>query len=198
MTTQAVASFDEHVRGWRQLVETACLRSIMGGDFFSEHVLMVERFVRRLARGLGAHLDVVVAAAVLHDLAAIEDFSRVSEHHSLGAARAREILAGVSCVDVDAVAACIVRHTTPVRQGDGSADEVCLSNADALAQLANPAYWLHYAHKVRGLPFHAARDWYRSLVESRWDLLDESARELGRPLVARARGACQTDEDLAR
>jgi hypothetical protein len=34
----------------------------------------------------------VVGPALLHDLAAIEDFSRVAEHHELGAPRATTIL----------------------------------------------------------------------------------------------------------
>jgi len=78
----------------RGLVETACRHpgSRMGHDFFREHVLVVEAFSRRLAPLFGANLDIVLPAAILHDIAAIEDFSRVAEHHTLGALRTAEML----------------------------------------------------------------------------------------------------------
>ncbi len=179
------------------VIEKACARpeTRLGLDFYREHVLVVERFVCRLAPILGASLDIVLPAALLHDIAAVEDFSRVADHHELGAVRAMSILRdqGLAEDRVTAVGACIRRHVLPVAQGEGTAEEVCLSNADALAQMANPSYWLHYAHWARALEFPAGRDWYLSLVKDRWPRLHPAALDLGRPHYLRAVGACSDD-----
>jgi hypothetical protein len=96
---------------------------------------------------------------------------------------------------IAAVSSCIRRHVMPVAQGEGTAEEVCLSNADALAQMANPAYWLHYAQQVRALEFPTGRDWYLSLVKARWPRLHPAVRDLARPHYVRAVGACLDDRD---
>jgi len=180
-------------------VEAICARpeSRLGPTFYREHVLVVERFARLLAPLLGANLDIVLPAALLHDIAAIEDFSRVAEHHELGAVRAISLLReqGLPEEHIAAVSACIRRHVVPVAQGEGTAEEMCLSNADALAQMANPSYWLHYAHRARGLEFPAGRDWYLALVKDRWPRLHPAVRDLARPHYLRAVGACVDDRD---
>ena len=179
------------------LVESACARpeSRLGLDFYREHILVVERFACRLAPILGARLDIVLPAALLHDLAAIEDFSRVAEHHELGAARATSILRELGLPEdhVLAASACVRRHVLPIAQGEGTAEEVCLSNADALAQMANPSYFLHYAREARALHFPAGRDWYLALVKHRWPRLHPAVADLARPHYLRALGACVDD-----
>lgn len=178
----------------RALVETACLHPEcrVGASFFREHVLVVERFVRRLAPLFGADASVVVPAAILHDIAAIRDFARVAEHHELGAEMADGILAGHG-FDAEfrgRVASCIRAHVRPVASG---AEEACLSHADALAQMANPSYWISYAREARGLGFPQGRDWYAALVEDRWVALSETVKEVARPHRQRAAGACADD-----
>jgi len=181
----------------RHLVQSVCSgpESQLGMDFYREHVLVVERFVHRLAPLLGARLDIVLPAALLHDISAIEDFTRVAEHHALGAELTAAILRDLGFADDQIVAAssCVRRHVQPVPQHEGTPEEVCLSNADALAQMANPSYWLHYACKVRGLEFPAGRDWYLSMVTDRWPKLHPAASQLARPHFLRATGACQAD-----
>jgi uncharacterized protein len=183
----------------RAIVEAACKQpgSRLSLSFYQEHVLVVERFVRRLSPLLGARLEVVLPAALLHDIAAIEDFSRVSLHHELGAERATTILreSGFPDRQTSAVAACIRRHVLPVIEGEGTPEEVCLSNADALAQMSTPSYWFHYAHSVRALEFPAGRDWYLAMVKERWPRLHRSVRDLARPHYRRALGACLRDQD---
>lgn len=182
----------------RHLVQAACSRpqSRLGMDFYREHVLVVERFARSLAPLLGARLDIVLPAAVVHDIAAIEDFTRVAEHHILGAQRAETILRDLGFADeqIAAASACVLRHVQPVAPGDGTVEEVCLSNADSLAQMANPSYWLHYAEKVRALDFPAGRDWYLAMVKDRYPKLHPAASDLARPHFLRAVGACQDDQ----
>ncbi len=56
-----------------------------GPEFFEEHLLVVERFALRLTELFDADRGIVRAAALLHDMAAIRDFSCLPCHAEKGA-----------------------------------------------------------------------------------------------------------------
>jgi uncharacterized protein len=80
------------------------------------HVLRVLTLAERLAEQEGADIRVVRAAALLHDIARVEDESveveadAETDHAMLAARRARDILAGEDAAFVDAVAHAIEAH----------------------------------------------------------------------------------------
>jgi uncharacterized protein len=76
------------------------------------------------------------------------------------------------------VATCIASHSAPIQIGNGSAEEVCVSNADAMSQIVRPAYWLYFAFRVRRLGFAEGRDWLRQRVENNWAALIPPARAI--------------------
>ncbi len=78
-----------------------------------DHVLRVLALAERLARAEGADLEIVRAAALLHDIArSDEDESRGDDHAAMAAERAGTILRerGVAPERVDAVAHAIAAH----------------------------------------------------------------------------------------
>lgn len=161
-----------------------------GAAFFEEHVEPVVAASLALAAPLGADRDVVTLAGYLHDLAAVEDFATLPDHACAGARRARELLSGLglSPAAIDAVSRCIETHSAPVPPGRGTPEQICLSHADVLAQLARPLYWCHYLYGVRGLAYADGRAWLRSRVEQTFDALVPEAQALGaadRAAVAR-------------
>lgn len=82
-----------------------------GHDF--DHVLRVLALAERLARAEGADLEIVRAAALLHDIArSDEDESRGDDHAAMAAERARAILRerGMAPERVEAVAHAIAAH----------------------------------------------------------------------------------------
>jgi uncharacterized protein len=85
-----------------------------------DHVLRVLALAERLARAEGANIEIVRAAALLHDITrADEDARRGGDHAQTAAARARDILLarGMAPEQADAVAHAIAAHrfrgTTP-------------------------------------------------------------------------------------
>ncbi len=62
--------------------------------------------------------------------------------------------------------------------GEGTTEEVCLSNADAMSQIVNPVYWLYFAFVIRPLNFVDGRAWYLQKIESNRDALIEPAMDL--------------------
>lgn len=173
------------------LVRAECARATnrFSPSFFEDHVLPVVDLARELAPRLGARRDVVELAAYLHDLAAIRDLSCVPTHAADGARLAGELLRvrGAPAPLAEAVARCCAAHSSPVPPGQGSAEEVCLSNADLLAQLARPAYWYFYLHRVRGLGQGEALAWWRGRLAAASALAPEALALAGADHAALAR-----------
>ena len=93
---------------------------------------------------------------------------------------ARELLRahGWPLAVADPVCRCIESHSAPVAMGQGTLEEVCVSNADVMSHLARPAYWLFYLYGLRGLPYGEGLSWLRTRVERLWSGLAEEARAI--------------------
>ncbi len=165
-------------------------QNIFGPEFVEEHLLVVERFALALADVLGADRSVVRLAALLHDVAAIEDGATIPTHAELGA-QAIGRLCGPSGPLADAlrldegqivqIALCVREHSSPKQTGETTPESVCVSNADAMSQIVRPFYWCHYARTVKRLAHADAIAWYRSLVERNWNALIDAARAMIEP-----------------
>ena len=155
-------------------------KNAFGPAFFEQHLLVVLEYGKRLAAVLGADTEIVELAAYLHDIAAVGDITVVPQHHLLGAESARETLQQHSYPSerIERVVQCITSHSAPVQIGKGSPEEVCLSDADAMSQIARPVYWLHYAFRVRQFDFKTGQRWYRQRVESNWSQLIRPAKDI--------------------
>ena len=101
-------------------------------------------------------------------------------------AGARPPSAGDRDARIEMVASAIGRHGAPLRSGEGTPEEICLSNADAMAQITAPAFWLFFAFTLRKLDFAAGKDWYARKVRENWDAIVPEARALIRAEHARA------------
>ncbi len=175
----------------RELVYRDCRQSdnVFGPSFFDQHLAVVAEYAGILAQPLGADVEAVELAAYLHDLSAVRDVSTLPDHANLSAAQARQILAGYGCSQalVGRVTRAIAAHSNPVPIGSGSPEEICLSNADAIAQIARPLYWAYVVFGIRKQTFEQGRGWLLHLYETKWDALIQPASELVRDRYAEAR-----------
>jgi len=166
----------------RDLVRSECFRDSnrFGPAFFDQHLETVVRYGRELAVRLGADPEVVELAGYLHDLSAVRDLESVPTHHLDGARIARELLLahGWPLAVADSVCRCIESHSAPVAKGQGTPEEVCLSNADVMSHIARPAYWFFYLYRVRGMQYGDGVSWLRTRVERLWSGLTEDARAI--------------------
>lgn len=104
-----------------------------GHDF--DHVLRVLALAERLARTEGADLEIVRAAALLHDMArGDEDESRGDDHAAMAAERASIILRerGIAPERADAVAHAIAAHRFRGSQVPQTLEAKVLFDADKL------------------------------------------------------------------
>jgi uncharacterized protein len=75
-----------------------------------DHVLRVLALAERIGQAEGAAMEIVRAAALLHDVARAEEERTGACHAKVGAERARQILAGHPADKVEAVAQAIASH----------------------------------------------------------------------------------------
>lgn len=156
----------------RAYVRAECAReqNVFGPSFYEEHLAVVAEYGTRLAERLGADREIVETAAWLHDIAAVRDRAALPRHAALGAAMAGELLCphGYTAAEAGRIAACIASHSTPLAIGEGTTEEVCVSNADAIAQIVRPVYWLYMVYGVRRLGYEEGRRWLLERVEGNW------------------------------
>lgn len=166
----------------RQRVMQECLRdqNVLGSSFFDQHVEVVAHYGVELAARLGADAEIVALAAYLHDISAVRDVSTLPSHAIVSAEIAREVLteAGYPAHLAERVAQCIRTHSAPVAAGGGTAEEICVSNADAIAQVVRPVFWCYFIFGFRKMSFEDGRRWLRERVEANWANLVQPAREL--------------------
>jgi len=149
-------------------------------DFFEKHICVMVGIADTLALALGADREVVALSAYLHDIAAVENYASVAKHHILGGERAAEILSdyGYPAQKIAAVRQCILTHSTPLTLHQGTAEEVCISNADAASQVIMPGYWLHYAFSVKQLGYRRGLDWYLKKIDAQYAGMVPEARAI--------------------
>ena len=75
-----------------------------------DHVLRVLALAERIGQAEGAAMEIVRAAALLHDVARAEEERTGACHARVGAERARQILAGHPADEVEAVTQAIASH----------------------------------------------------------------------------------------
>jgi len=166
----------------REFVRMACQQSqnVFSPSFFDQHLAVVAECATRLAERLSADMEVVELAAYLHDISAVLDPTTLPNHPRQSADLATQILLEHGYPEGRArqVARSIASHSDPLTIGSASPEEVCLSNADAVARILRPAYWMYFAFAVRKCGFEEGRQWLRSLIEKQWRVLIEPAKEL--------------------
>ncbi len=179
---------EEQMRIW---IKDVCRHGTGPFDtsFFEKHICVMAQIADTLAQTFHADREVVALAAYLHDISAIEDYTTVANHHILGGERAGEILTahGYPAEKIDAVRRCIFTHSAPVAAGQGTMEEICISNADAVSQIMMPGYWLHYAFVFKHMSYKEGLDWYIDKIDSHWNAMAEEARAIAAQAYQTAR-----------
>jgi uncharacterized protein len=97
-----------------------------------DHVLRVLALAERIGQAEGADLEIVRAAALLHDVARADEEGSSTCHAQAGAQRAREILQGHPPEKVEAVAQAIATHRFREKSIPQTLEAQVLYDADKL------------------------------------------------------------------
>jgi uncharacterized protein len=97
-----------------------------------DHVLRVLALAERIGRAEGADMEIVRAAALLHDAGREQAEAQALDHAAFAADRAREILAGRPFAKVEAVAHAIAAHRFRTGPQPATLEAQVLFDADKL------------------------------------------------------------------
>ena len=91
------------------IVEDACMNDTnrFGYGIWKHHITYVVRYAKERATQMGADVEIVEIAALLHDYASIKDYSMYEEHHIHGGSEAESLLNRISemgCITDTAIA----------------------------------------------------------------------------------------------
>jgi len=107
-------------------------------DVWKYHIKIVVENALVLAKMYGADEEIVEIAALLHDIASLEDFGKYEEnHHIVGAEMAEDILNtyGLSSNKIELVKKCILNHRASKLNDKHSIEEICVADADAISHV---------------------------------------------------------------
>ncbi|MCX7711416.1 MAG: HD domain-containing protein, partial [Clostridia bacterium] len=140
---------------------------------------VVANYAELLAERFNADKEVVELAAYLHDFSVIVDPETANEHHIAGADLAERILTEYSLPKdkIEKVKQCILTHSSPIQVGEGDCEAVCLSNADAMAQIAKPAFWLYVNYSIWKNSYRQGVKAYLDWIDGNWKGLIAPAKE---------------------
>lgn len=166
----------------RAEVERACAApgNAFGYGIWTHHIVSVVAFGRELSARLGADAEIVELAALLHDLAGIQDVRLEPDHHLHSADEARRLLAtlGYPPERTERVAACILTHRASQGLAPETLEARCVASADAAAHIVQVPSLLHLAYVKKGLGIDEGAAWVRAKLERSYRKLCPEAREL--------------------
>ena len=165
-----------------QRVEAACQQADnkLTSAFYPEHILVVADSCERLGNELHADREILLLSALLHDISAIRDIETLSDHAARSSEAAESLLRDLDYPRDRAgrIKQTILRHSTPIAPGEGSVEEVVLSNADAVSLIVSPSFWLYFAFRVRSMCYEEGLRWYSRRIAANWERMIRPAKDM--------------------
>ena len=153
----------------------------LGMDIWTHHIDTVFRIVRENHGLYGADLEVTTLAALLHDIASIKDKSVEKEHVIESARLANGVLSRFE-YDKEKIALvekCILNHHKHLTMGECTPEEVCVSDADALANIFEVPFFLKKAYGDEALGVDEGAKKVHDMIEENYSRLSNVGKVLG-------------------
>ncbi|SKC82167.1 HD domain-containing protein [Maledivibacter halophilus] len=163
-------------------VEDKCKEenNVFGYGIWSHHILSVVKYAKLLAEEIGADIEIVEIASLLHDYAGIKDYTKHEKHHIYGALEAEMMLKKFNYPNdkIEKVKDCIISHRGSIQIEKKSKEAVCVANADAMAHIENIPSLLYFAYCKKGLGIDKGSQWVSKKIERSWNKLNDEGRML--------------------
>jgi len=164
------------------IVRDACSKdsNLFGYAIWTHHITRVVQNAKLLAKLLGADLEMVEIAALLHDYASVKDKALYKDHHINSASEAEKILKGFDypAEKIEAVKHCIETHRGSIQEQRRSTEAECVASADAMAHIQNVPALLYSAYVQRGMDIDEGIQWLRRKLERSWKKMIPEAQQL--------------------
>ena len=149
-----------------------------GMDMYETHVKYVVEYAKTLAEKLGAGVEVVEIAALLHDIARIDGLNE--NHHIEGAKYAEELLDGLG-YDSDKISIikdCIMSHRGSAGIPQKTIESKCLASADAMAHFRSIPDMFYFVYKDLGCDIEEGKEKLRKKFTESYAKMIPEAKEM--------------------
>jgi len=164
------------------IVETECKKdnNHFGYGIWSHHIVVVVDYAKLLAEKLGANIEIVEMAALLHDFAGIKNIKYHDKHHIYGAKEAERILKSFKYPKekIEKVKQCILSHRGSIDCERKSVEEVCVASADAMAHIDQVVSLLYMVYNRKTMDIDEGKEWVKSKIKRSWKKLDQEAKKI--------------------
>jgi uncharacterized protein len=147
-------------------------------DYWNDHIKRVVYHAISLAKQYGADEEVVELGALLHDISMPSEYGDRSEHHKLSAKMAEKLLTELNFpTDKTAlVIKCVFNHSGRNAHLRDSVEEICVSDADALAHFDRIPSLFSLAYAINGMSLDEGREYVKKRLQGDFNGLSERTR----------------------
>ena len=167
-----------------RMVEQVCKQetNIFGYTIWTHHIVPVVQNAKQLAKLVGADVEIVEIAALLHDFASVKDKALYKDHHLNSAIEAEKILKSFDypAERIEAVKHCIETHRGSIDEQRRSIEAECVASTDAMAHIQNVPALLYSAYTQRGMEIDEGIQWLRKKLERSWNKMIPQAQNIVR------------------
>jgi len=163
----------------REFVKQECKKTQLTMDLYENHILLVAEYGERLSKLLGADSLVVELASYLHDFSSVHNFDHKTDHSIKNPKLIQELLSKFKFSEsvIKGVTETIMANSRPIN-GKATIEAICLSNAEAMSQLAKPVFWMFFNNSAEQKPYKECVKTYIDWMESNWKTMISEARDM--------------------
>lgn len=157
--------------------------NIYGIGSLSHHIELVYKISCSICNEYGANYDIVSLAALLHDIASVTNKDYAENHHIIGAQIAEEILNkyDISQEKITLIKKCILNHRGSVLTEKNTPEEVCVSDADAMAHFYSVPSLLRMVYVEKGMSIDDGADFVFNKLQRSYNKLSKQGKEIITP-----------------
>ena len=144
------------------------------------HIVPVVEHSMMLGKKLGADLEVLELAALLHDYAGLADFSLYKDHHIHSADLAEEKLQELEmpAEKIQHIKDCILSHRGSVKIEQKTVEAKILASADAMSHITELPDMFYLAYHVHNLGTFEGAKWLQAKLNRSWNKIMPEGKEL--------------------
>ena len=142
---------------------------------WDHHIKLVYDLAKKNYKKYNAKREIVVLAALLHDIASVTNKDYTENHHIIGADIAEELLKKENYpeVEINQVKTCILNHRGSVLKEKNTPEEVCIADCDAMAHFYAVPSLLSMVYKEKGLSIDDGADFVLKKLERSYKKLSD-------------------------
>jgi len=151
-----------------------------GYGAWTHHIKQVVDNAIILAKKYDTDVEIVTLAALLHDIASVTKAEYKEEHHIHGAEIAQELLSDLSYSQdkIDQVKKCILNHRGSRLHEKNTIEEVCVSDADAMAHFDNIPSLFNLVYREKKMSIDEGLRFVKSKLDRSYNKLSDDTKKL--------------------